>query len=102
MFGMLCNPRMLRTLPYSEFWHIQDPRHIQIPVYLDRHIPAYSGIFKNESYNNINFLFSALILQTFQQNLKIHMFFDYNDANLNARLSLIKYYVFFENSVIIE
>ena len=34
---------------------------------LHRHIPAYSGIFNNDSYNNINFLFFILTLHTFQQ-----------------------------------
>ena len=30
------------------------------------------------------------------------MNFDYNDVNFNARLSVLKKYVIFENSVIIE
>ena len=52
---------------------------------------AYSGIFNNNSYNkNINSLFCTLILHNFQQNLKRHMLFDYND------------YVIFENSVKVE
>ena len=75
---MLCNFRILRTLPYSEF--LQGPK-----VYSEscstRHIQAYSGIFDKDSYNNINFLlFFTLILHTFQQNLKRHIFIDYNDV----------------------
>ena len=60
------NPVIFRTFPYSEFWHIYNPRHIQNPVYL--------GLFNNDSYNNINFLFFTLTLHTFQQNLKRHVF----------------------------
>ena len=49
------------------------------------------GLFNNESYNNINFLFFTLTLYAFQRNLvKIHMFFDYSDVNFSARLSLLK------------
>ena len=58
---------------------------------LFKHIQGYSGIFNNyNSYNSINFLFFALILYTFQRNLKRHMFFDYNDVNFNSRLILFK------------
>ena len=36
----------------------------------------------------LNFAFFTLILHTFQGNLKRHIFLDYNDVNVNARLSL--------------
>ena len=52
------NPAIFRILLYSEFWHIKDPMHI------------HSGIFNNDIYNNINFVFFNLILYTFQWNLK--------------------------------
>ena len=52
--------------------------------------------------NDINFLLFHFILHTFQQNLKRHMFFDYNDINFNARLSLLKSYAIFQNSVITD
>ena len=38
------------------------------------HIQAYSTIFNNDKYSNINFLFFILILHTFQWNLKRHVF----------------------------
>ena len=57
---------------------------------LFRHIQAYSGIFNNDSYNNINFLLFTLILHSFQPNLKRRIFFYYDDVSLNARLSLLK------------
>ena len=66
------------------------------------HIQAYSGIFNSDSYNNINLLFSASNLHTIQQNLNRHMFLDHIDINFHARLSLLKYYVIFENSFITE
>ena len=63
-----CNVQILRTLPYSEFWCIWDPIHIQNPVYIGicRHF--------NDNYNNINFLFFALTLHTFQRNLERQIF----------------------------
>ena len=85
IFRTLCNARILKTLPYSELWHIQDLRYIQNSVYLG----TFMHIFNNDSYNSINFLFFPLILNTFQRNLKIHVF-DYNDVNFNARLRLLK------------
>ena len=54
------------------------------------HIQVYPTIFNNDSYNNIQIIFFILILHTFQQNLKRHMFFNFNDVNFNARLSLLK------------
>ena len=66
-------PAIIRTLPYSEFRHIHN-----------LFIKVYSGIFNNDIYNNINFLFLPFNL-TFQGNLKnLNMFFDYNDINFNA------------------
>ena len=32
IFCTLCNPGIFRTLSYSEFWHIQNQRHIQNPT----------------------------------------------------------------------
>ena len=91
------NTCIFRTLPYSEFWHNQNPRYIlnfgnlgpeaYSESSLFRYIQAYSGIFNNDFYNNINFLFFTLILNTFQQNLK--MFFDYNDVNFITRPSVL-------------
>ena len=104
------------TFAWWEPCHIQNLAIFRIlaywgPVYiqtysescLNRHIQAYSGIFDNDSYNNIN-LFFTLILHTFQRNLKWHISFGYNDviSNFNARLSLLKWYAIFQNSVIIE
>ena len=40
IFTTLCNSCILRTLPYSEFWHIQNLRYIQ------NSLKAYSGIFR--------------------------------------------------------
>ena len=59
--------------------------HIQNPVYIGtfRHIQAYSIVIVI-----ITLTFFILILRTFQ--LKNHIFFDYNDVNFNARLSLLK------------
>ena len=60
-------------------------------------------MFNNDSFSKINFLFFILILRTFQQNLKRHvLFFVYIDVIFNARLSLIKWYVIFENIVVAE
>ena len=71
---MLCNAHILRTLPYSECCHIQNLAHLGPKAYSEscfcRHIQAYLGIFNNDSYDNINFLFFTLILHPFQQNLK--------------------------------
>ena len=63
------------TLKYWESCHIQDFALFRIlecwgpKAYsescLYRHIQIYSDIFKNDSYNNIHFLFFTLILHTF-------------------------------------
>ena len=42
--------------------------------YLFMHIQVYTGIFNNDSYNDIKTIFFILILHTFQQNLKKHVF----------------------------
>ena len=47
----LCNARILRTLPY-----LGPEAYSESSLF--RHIQAYSGIFNNDTYNNINFLFS--------------------------------------------
>ena len=87
IFRTLCDARILKTLPYSEFWHIGNPRYIRNFVYLG----TFRLTFNNDSYNNVNFLFFALMLKTFRRNLKILcFFFDYNDVSFNARLSLLK------------
>ena len=62
------------------------------------HIQAYSIM----SHNNIDFIFFNLASNTFQRNLKRHMFFDYNDVNFNAGLSLLKQYAISENRVMTE
>ena len=103
IFRTLCNSCIFRTLSYSKFQHIQNPRYIQncVKAYsegcvmlaccepyhiqnfaifrilahvgpeaysescLYKHIQAYSGIFSNDSYNNINFLFFYLFNLTY-------------------------------------
>ena len=74
-FRTLCNVPTLRTLPYSELYHIQNFGIFRPEAYSEfcsyRHIQAYSGIFNNDSYNNI---FFTLILHTFHRNLKKHVF----------------------------
>ena len=40
IFKTLCNSCIFRTLPYSESWHIKNPRYTQNSV------KAYSGIFR--------------------------------------------------------
>ena len=88
-----CNSCVFKILPYSESWHIQNPRYIQNMAYPEygSYIQSscifrtiriliififqeYSGIFNNDSYSNINFIFFTLILHTFQRNLKRHVF----------------------------
>ena len=55
---------MYRTLPYSEFWHTENPRHIQNSV------EAYSGIFR--TLRNVRILKTLLYLELFRiQNLGI-------------------------------
>ena len=95
----LCNASILGALPYSKLYHIQNFgifrtwgivcvgtfSHIQAYSIMEpeaysesclcRYIQAHWGIFNSGDYNNINFRFSSLILQTFQQKLERHMFF---------------------------
>ena len=76
------------TLAYLESLYFQNPKYIQdsaktIPTYSERcrtlaylqpkayscrfsHIQSYSGIFNNDSYNEIIFLFSNLTLNIFE------------------------------------
>ena len=84
------NPGIVRTqniftnlsrhiLEYSKPCHIQKLAIFKISAYLGSktysescffsHNQAYSGIFNDDSYNNINF-FLSLTLHTFQRNLK--------------------------------
>ena len=74
--------------------HIENPAILKIlvclgpeaqnPVYL--HIFRHnSGIFCNNSYDNINFLFFH-----FSTKLNKDMFFGYNEVNFSTRLSLFK------------
>ena len=75
---MLCNARILRTLPYSVLCHIQKFANLGPETYakscLFRHFQTYLSIFNNGSYNNINFLLFTLILHSFQRSLKRHVF----------------------------
>ena len=52
-----------------------------------RHIQAHSIM---TDIATLTFFFITLILHAFQGNLKRHMFFDYNDVDFNARLSILK------------
>ena len=80
------NSAIYRTLPYLEFWHTQDPSHIQNPVQISsfRHIQAYSI----KIFITLTFFLVTVILHTFHRNLKRHMSIDYNEVNFNARPSL--------------
>ena len=55
----------------------------------------------NQANNTFFLKGESPTLITFQQNLKRHVS-DYNDVNFNDRLSLLKSYEIFENSVIVE
>ena len=127
MIRTLYNSCIFRVLPLSEYWHIWNPICIQKSVktysvrcitltywepwpifriltylrpkaYLSqclfRHIKSYSRI--------IAIITLTLILHTFQQDLKRHIFFDCNDLNFNVPLNVFKQYEIFENNVIIE
>ena len=108
------------TLVYSDLYHIQNPgifRTQDIFRTLSRHILAYSkdwasltfwetfGIFRTQAscllrhiqaYTimiviiELTLYFQFNTFHTFQRNLKSQMFFDYNDVNFNAQLSLLK------------
>ena len=91
IFGTLCNPCMYNHAIFRTLACLEPKTSSKAcqTCQMIRHIksPEYSGIFNNDSYNKINFLFFTLILHTFQQNLKRHMFFDYNDINFIDQLS---------------
>ena len=100
MSRTLCNARILRTLPYSKLslskiLSYLGPEACSRSCFY-KHIQAYSGIFNNDSYKNLNFIFFTLILHTSQQNFKIQKLFGYNDVNFNARPSLPRQYATFE------
>ena len=70
-FRTLCNVHILRTLRYSTICCIQNfGAYLGHNTYLEsclyRQIQEYSGIFDNNSYNNVNFMFFTLVLHTFQ------------------------------------
>ena len=70
IFRTLCNVRIVRTLPHSELWHIQNFSIFRTwGIFRILFHRAYSGIFNNDRCNKINFLFFTLILHTFQRNL---------------------------------
>ena len=77
------NPAIFRTFPYPD----RSLAYLRPNVYSEscllRLIQAYSGIFNNDSYNNINFRFFTLILH-FLTKFEKTCFFDYNDVNFNA------------------
>ena len=69
-------------LAYWESCHIQNFSYLEPKAYsescLSRHIQACSGLINYDSYNfdyKTFTFFCTLILRTFQQNLKRHMFF---------------------------
>ena len=104
--NVLAYPKHCETLAYWKPCHIPNFAIIRTLVYLGpktwsefclfKH--AYSGIFDNDSYNNINFLLYTLILDNFQGNFKWHTMTSISTLDLvylkNART--------FENSIIIE
>ena len=51
---------------------------------------AYSGIFNNNNYININFLFFHFNVAFFSTKFKSTYVSNYNDIKFNARLSLFK------------
>ena len=59
IFRTLCHSCILRTVPYSKSWHIQNPRYIQNCV------KAYSGIFSR--------LCNARILKTWSYSQLFHI-----------------------------
>ena len=96
------------TFTYWELGLIQDFSIFRSLAYLGLEAYSESCLFRHmQAYIMIvtitlTFFFFTLIWHTFQQNLKMHMLHGYNDVNFNARLSLLKKYVIFENDVIIE
>ena len=62
IFRTLCKARILRTLPFSELCHFQNFGIFRTRgIFKILFIKLYSGIFNNDSYDNINFLFFTLI-----------------------------------------
>ena len=100
------------TLAYWEPCHIQNFDLFRILAYLEfkeysksclfTYIQAYLGIFNNDSYNNLNFLFFFHFnLAQFSIKFKRHvLWLQWRD--FNTGLSLPKKYAIFKNSVIIE
>ena len=86
------------TLAYWEPCHLQNFPTFRCLAYLGPevyskscfygHIQAYSGIFDNDSYNNINFLFCHIC--HFSTKFRKTCFLNYNNVNFNAWLSLLK------------
>ena len=70
IFKTMCNSCIFKTLPYSESWHILDPKYIQSSV------KAYSGIFSRLCNPHIleNLLYSELChIQNFgNEKLEVH------------------------------
>ena len=62
----------------------------------------YSGSFSNGSYNNIKCLFFSLLSYILFNEIYKDIFFDYNDVNFNARLSLLKEQPIFQNNFTME
>ena len=94
IYSKLCQDILLYSphcvmLAYWEPCHMQNFAIFRVLAYLGpeaysesclfRHIQPYSGIFNNDSYKNMSFLFLKLILHIFGWNLMRHLFFDYND-----------------------
>ena len=92
IFRTLCNARILRTMPFTGLSHIRCLAYLGPKVYSEscfyRHIQAYSGIFDNDSYNNINFLFCHIC--HFSTKFRKTCFLTYNNVSFNAWLSLLK------------
>ena len=75
IFRTLCNAWILRNLQYSELCHVHNFGIFRTQgTFRILFICAYSGIFNNNSSNDINFLFFTLIFYFFKRNLKRHVF----------------------------
>ena len=86
----LCNASILRTLTFSELCHIQTFGIFRTRgIFRTPLMQVPSGIFKT-MIGIVILNFVCFFYFTFQQNLKRHIFFDYNDVNFNARPSLLK------------
>ena len=74
IFRKMCISCILRALPYSELCHIQTFATFRTPgIFRILFIQTHSGIFHNNSFNTINFLFSMTSIQCsiFQNNVII-------------------------------